>query len=129
MRRQYHARMSDGHCLIWNVDRLVALALDLPIKELPLSAITELGEAYWFGGDSPAPTCRAIIEHAKLINAADLQYPIIICPAGRVMDGMHRVARAALEGLPTIRARRLVELPTPDSVDVPLDGLPYEEER
>jgi hypothetical protein len=45
------------------------------------------------------------------------------------MDGMHRVARAALEGLPTIRARRLLKMPAPDYVDVPLDSLPYEEER
>jgi hypothetical protein len=45
------------------------------------------------------------------------------------MDGMHRVARAALEGLPTIQARRLLKMPAPDYVDVPLDSLPYEEER
>jgi hypothetical protein len=129
MRKQYHSRMSAGHRLIWDVDTLVRLALELPVEDLPLSNIRELAEPYWFERDGPAPTCRAVVEHAKLINAADLQYPIIICPDGRVMDGMHRVARAALEELPTIRARRFVEMPTPDYVDVPLDSLPYDEER
>jgi hypothetical protein len=121
--------MSDGRHLIWDVDRLVELALDLPIEDVRLSTIKELDETYWFESGGPAPTCRAVIEHAKLINAADLQYPIIICPDGRVMDGMHRVARAALEGLPTIQARRLLKMPAPDYVDVPLDSLHYEEER
>ena len=97
--------MSDGHRLIWDVERLVELARELPIVDVQVSNIRELEEPYWFDEGGPAPTCRAVIQHAKLINAADLQYPIIICPEGRVMDGMHRVARAALEGLPTIRAR------------------------
>jgi len=129
VRRQYHSRASNGHRLIWDVNRLIHLSRDLPIVDVLLSNVRELEEPYWFESDGPPPTCRAVIEHAKLMNAADLQYPIIVCPDGRVMDGMHRVARAALEGLPTIRARQFVEMPTPAYVDVPLVCLPYDEER
>ena len=36
-----------------------------------------------------------MIEHIHLMDAADLAYPIILSSAGRVMDGMHRVAKSA----------------------------------
>ena len=44
------------------------------------------------------------MEHARLIDAADLSFPIILSADGRVMDGMHRVAKAALPGHETIAA-------------------------
>jgi hypothetical protein len=80
--------MSDGHRLIWDVNRLIELSRNLPIVDVPLSKVKELEETYWFDSDGPAPTCRAVIAHAKLISATDLQYPIIISPDGRVMDGI-----------------------------------------
>jgi len=67
------------------------------------------------------------MEHARLIQAVDLSYPIILCSAGRVMDGMHRVAKAAMLGHFTIEAFQFQEDPGPDYIDVPLDDLPYEE--
>jgi len=125
-RKQYHSRMANGHRLIWDVDRLAALAGSLPIAEVPLSQIREIDEVYWFQADGAVPTCRAVLEHATLIEAADLEYPIILCPRGRVMDGMHRVARAVLLGLGSISARQFPELPSPDYIDVPLESLPYD---
>ena len=59
---------------------------------------------FWFGSGSDAATCRAIVEHARLIDAADLSFPIILSSDGRVTDGMHRVAKAALLGHETIAA-------------------------
>ena len=41
------------------------------------------------------------------------------------MDGMHRVARALLEGRPEITAVRLVALPVPDYQDCQPSELPY----
>jgi hypothetical protein len=43
------------------------------------------------------------------------------------MDGMHRVAKAAMLGHFTIEAFQFQEDPGPDYIDVPLDDLPYEE--
>jgi hypothetical protein len=40
-----------------------------------------------------------VIEHARLIREVNLRYPVILGPDGRVMDGMHRVARAILEAV------------------------------
>jgi hypothetical protein len=35
---------------------------------MPLTAIRELDEPFWFSGGAAAATCRAITEHARLIQ-------------------------------------------------------------
>ncbi len=127
MRRQYHFRQSEAGLLAWDVHRLIALSGELPVSLVPLSAIDELDEAYWWDAGSPPPTCRQVIEHMQLVEAADLQYPIILCPQGRVMDGMHRVAKALLQGKQEIAAVRLLKLPSPDHVGVDPDDLCYDD--
>jgi len=54
-----------------------------------------------------------------------MAYPIILAPDGRVMDGMHRVVRALLEGLPTIAAVRFDVHPEPDYRNCDPGLLPY----
>lgn len=127
MRKQYHLRHSDRGLLAWDVDRLVELTRDLPRQKVPLSEIKELDEAYWFGGETDKATCRAVAEHARLIAEASLKHPIILCADGRVMDGMHRVAKAYLEGQAFIEAVRFEVTPAPDFVGVDEDALPYDD--
>ncbi len=127
MRKQYHARPSDQGRLIWDVDRLVELSAGFPIQKMSLDEIRELDEPYWFGGEGDRPTCRAVAEHARLIQETDLRHPIILSADGRVMDGMHRVAKAYLEGCATIAAVQFEKDPPPDYVDVDLDTLPYDD--
>jgi hypothetical protein len=98
MRKQYHFRPSERGLQAWDVDRLVALSKDLPRFRIELTAIFELDEAYWFSGGAREATCRAVIEHARFIAEADLSFPIILSSDGRVMDGMHRVGKALLNG-------------------------------
>ena len=126
MRKQYHFRPSERGLLAWDVDRLVELAKDLPLVQVPLSDIRELDEPFWFGGGSAAATCRAIAEHARLINAADLSFPIILSSDRRVMDGMHRVAKAALLGQSTVTAAQFAADPEPDFIGLGPDELPYD---
>ena len=125
MRKQYHSRHTEEGHLVWDVDHLVAASAMLPREEVPLVSIAELDEPYWFHGGDP-PTCRAIADHARLMNEVELEHPIILCADGRVMDGMHRVARAYAEGRTTITAVRFGRTPAPDFVDVDLDSLPYD---
>jgi hypothetical protein len=125
VRKQYHFRPSERGLYAWDVDRLVALTADLPIEQLPLSSIREVDSSYWFDHGADA-TVRALVEHMHLANEADLAYAIIVDPEGRVMDGMHRVAKALLAGHQSIAARRLHVLPEPDYTDVQPDELPYE---
>ncbi len=125
MRKQYHFRRSDRGLLAWDVDRLIELATGLTPMAVPLAAIRELDEAFWFRQDGVRPTCREVALHAKLMNEADLRFPIILSQDGRVMDGMHRVCRAFIEGRESILAVQFAEDPPPDGVGVDPDDLPY----
>ena len=71
------------------------------------------------------PGIRTAVEHATLMNQADLAFPIILAADGAVMDGRHRVARALLEGRATIDVVRFPEDPAPDFVGRDPDDLPY----
>jgi hypothetical protein len=126
MRKQYHFRPSKRGLQAWDVDRLVALSKDLPRFRIALTAIFELDEAYWFSGGASEATCRAVIEHARFIEEADLTFPIILSSDGRVMDGMHRVGKALLEGSTSIEAVRFERDPEPDYLGVDPDDLPYD---
>ena len=128
MRKQYHFRPSPGGLHAWDVQRLIALTDRLPTEEIALARIAEIDENWWYAHESE-PTVRSIVEHLRLVNEVDLAYPIIIDPDGRVMDGMHRVAKALLLGHTTIEAKRLPELPAPDHTDHQTDDPPRSSRR
>jgi hypothetical protein len=129
MRKQYHLRPSPSGLLAWDIDRLIELTAGSPHVEIPLDSIRELDEPFWFGAATQSATCRAVADHARLILETDLRYPIIMGADGRVMDGMHRVAKAYLEGRQTILAVRLETDPEPDFVGIDEEALPYEGEQ
>ena len=124
MRKQYHFWPSDNGLDAWDVDRLIRLSAELPVIEVPLAAIAEVDTVYWFDGKSEQPTVRKVIEHARLISEVDTTHPVILGPDGRVMDGMHRIARLLLDGQATVRARRFDVLPDPDYRDSAPEDLP-----
>ncbi|MHB8430586.1 MAG: hypothetical protein ACYDDZ_08685 [Acidimicrobiales bacterium] len=109
----------------WDVDRLVELSRDLPVVEVPVESIGEVDSNYWFGGEFGEPTVRNMVEHMRLVRDVDPMFPIILGVDGRVMDGMHRIARALLEGRSTIRAVRFETQPEPDFRDCSPGDLPY----
>ena len=126
IRPQYSFRPTDHGTLIWDVRRLVMLSRDLPRFELPLSQVAEIDETFWFAPDGPSPTCRRVAEHARLIADVDLRHPVILSQDGRMMDGMHRVCKALLDGRKTVTAVRFSQDPEPDYVDVRPEDLPYD---
>ena len=125
MRKQYHFRPGPTGVKAWDVDRLVALTKALRREQVPLTAIREIDEPYWSTGYEQSLTCRDVVEHAFLIQEADLSFPVILSNDGRVMDGMHRVAKALLQGHSHIAAVRFAFDPEPDYVGVHPDSLPY----
>ncbi len=125
VRKQYHFRPSRSGLYAWDVDRLVAIADALPTAAIPLHVVREVDTVYWFD-HGYQQTVRAVVEHMRLVNEADLRYAIIVDPDGRIMDGMHRVAKALLLGHSTIPAKRLPSLPSPDYTDVQPNDLPYD---
>jgi hypothetical protein len=125
VRKQYHFRRSEsGGLQAWDVARLIELARHLPPFELPLSAVRELDEPYWFSDGGASATVRAVVEHMTLIEAAELAFPIVLSADGRVMDGMHRVAKALRAGIPTVTAVRFERDPQPDYTDCRPSELP-----
>ena len=122
MRKQYFFRQSSRGLLAWDVDRLVRLSAPLPRLRVALSALGELDRP-WSGDDKP--TWRSLVEHMRLIEEADLAYPIILSAAGEVMDGRHRIAKAALQHHPDILAVQFPSDPEPDYVGRNPDDLPY----
>ena len=123
MRKQYHFRQVGEDIYIWDVHSLVALSEKLNVKEILITDIQELNEAYWF--PDTHPTTQKMIEHMQLVNAADLSYPIILCAEGRVMDGMHRIAKAILGHQTHILAVQFEHTPKPDFINVDEGDLDY----
>jgi hypothetical protein len=84
----------------------------VPVEPVALDEIGELDEDCWF--QHGQATVRAVVAHARQINAADLTQPVILSADGEVLDGMHRIARALLDGRATVPAQRLPADPEPD---------------
>ena len=125
MRTQYNFWPGEEGLDAWDVARLIERSKDLPIREVALDDLLDVDTTYWFDFGSVRPTVRAVVEHMRLIREVDPLYPIILSASGRVMDGMHRVARALLEGRTTIPAVRFEVDPEPDHRNCSPDDLPY----
>ena len=120
VRKQYYFRVSNRGLLAWDVDRLVEIANSLPQKRIALDSIRELDQVF----DEPL-TWRSMVEHIKLVDAADLSFPIILASDGAVMDGMHRVVKALRQGADEIAAVQFNKDPEPDYVGRGPEELPY----
>jgi len=124
MRKQYHFWPGQEGLDAWDVDRLILLSEGLPIEQVAISSIEEIDSIYWFDA-TERPTVRKVVEHVRLIQEVDIAHPILLGPDGRVMDGMHRIARALLDGRAAIAACRFPELPEADYLRCQPDELPY----
>jgi len=92
------------------MQQLWDMAASLPSKKVRVSELNALDEVRWFSERmNKLPTCRAVAEHAQDIYEADFRFPIILSPSGVVLDGMHRLCKAFLQGMEEIDA---VQLPT-----------------
>ena len=123
MRKQYFFRNSARGILAWDVDHLVTASSTCVPKRVPLSTIRELQQPW--SGDGDVQTWKELIAHVRLIDAADLSYPIILSADGSVMDGMHRIVKATLAGHDDIAAVQFDQDPEPDFVGRGPKDLPY----
>ena len=128
MRKQDHFWRGARGLDAWDVDRLIRLSAHLAVGSVPLEQIRDLDTAYWAVPGAEHPTVRELVEHFRLVQDVDPSFPVILGSDGRLMDGMHRVARALLEGRTEIAAVRFAVDPEPDFRDVLPDDLPYAED-
>jgi hypothetical protein len=122
MRKQYHFRPSKNGFYAWDVDKLIERSQNLLIISIKLSEIAT-DEDFW-----SIPNCESLAQHMKLVEETSLEYPIILSEENRVMDGLHRVAKAYLKGYDEIKAVQFKKLPDPDYVDVQEEDITYDNE-
>lgn len=103
---------------IWHLDEVWEHAKRLPIFQKPLAELNSLDEVTWYGSGHHYGrlTVREVAEHARRIEAATFDEPIILSREGWLMDGFHRLARAYLDGREAIPAVQFVEDPPPNRV-------------
>jgi hypothetical protein len=123
VRKQYNFwpwPTDDGRTAAWDVDRLIELSRDLPVNDIEVASVWQLDSPHW-GQVTP----RDLALHIRLVEEADLAYPIILSADGRVMDGMHRVVKALIQGRSKIPAVQFEMQPEPDFLDCRPSDLPY----
>jgi len=121
--------LPDGSAPFLRMHQLWEMTATLPVKNVPVSGLSGLDEVLWFGGPlNLQPTCRAVAEHARDIYEADLAWPVILSPSGELLDGMHRLCKAILQGKTEIAAVQLTSMPEcrwrllPDGSEVPMSA-------
>lgn len=102
----------DGQCFCngenaYAVEDLWEAVADLPIYEVPIIGMNTNLQPW----DNIGEDFHLFLKHVRLVNNADLSYPIILDPDGNIADGRHRLAKAIIEGHTTIKVQRLVTMP------------------
>jgi hypothetical protein len=111
-KRLWSTPLADGSIPFVRMQQLWDMAAGLPIKKVRVRDLNALDEIRWFSDQmQKLPTCRAVAEHARDIYEVDFKYPIILSPSGEVLDGMHRLCKAFLQGLEEIDAVQLQSMP------------------
>lgn len=103
---------SDGRS-VWNVAELWKAVEGMPVHHMPVELfVGQLQGTCWTQGDEHV-TPNWVLRHTRRIIGADLGFPIIIDSEGIILDGIHRLCKAVIEGRATIAVQRLVPLPKP----------------
>lgn len=91
----------------YGVARLLELAKDLPVFDLPLAGI-DLALFPW-----DVKNILDLVHHINRVEKCDNTLPILLDWNGTVCDGWHRIVKSILQGKTTIRAIRLTERISP----------------
>ena len=106
----------DENLYYWKASTLWKLSETMEVEYVLLDSFDWTNENFQCDNLSDPPLWRDIGNHTKKILAADLQYPIILDARGNVMDGMHRILKCYVFGLPTVKAVRFKVTPPPDMI-------------
>ena len=103
---------SDGKA-VWTVEELWLAADGLPVELMRVELFVEQleGTCWTHTGTEASPNW--VLEHTRRILDADMDFPIIIDKGGIVLDGIHRLCKAVLEGREFVSVQRLVQMPSP----------------
>lgn len=113
-----------------DIYKLIHLTKDLPIEEVDIKEYDEsFDDLCWTDAHENRVSPRTIVEvyknlglvkaianhpeytkHLHQINRANYSYPILIFKS-QLLDGMHRLAKAHIDGQQTIKTRRINQIP------------------
>lgn len=107
--------IQDSFCLKseGDVSNADTLGITIPVFEYEVASFNGFDKDVWFGSQHK-PTVNKVLEHYKKIEGANFDHPIILSQDGMVLDGVHRICRAHLDGRKTIPAVRFKVDPEPD---------------
>ena len=88
----------------WSVARLIELSKDLEVFDIPLMHMN-------IALNYNEMSLRNMVAHIDAVNRADMSLPIILDEDGEILDGRHRVMKALLLKIETIKAVRFKENP------------------
>jgi hypothetical protein len=94
----------------WYVSKLIEATKDLPPREVSVAELLA-------GDDTQKAVDWLYKNEPYSVEEADLQYPVILSAEGVLMDGYHRLAKAAKDGLKTLPAVQFEVTPPPDFTD------------
>ena len=109
------ARKFGDEVHFWHVPEVQAAAQGLPVKQVSTDAF-DLDIDAWFG-EACDPTIKNVVHHMRYVRDADISKPIILSMEGHVLDGLHRLAKCLLEGVPEIPAQQFEVNPAPFKVE------------
>jgi len=111
-KRLWATPLADGSIPFIRMQQLWEMADGLASKKVRVSDLNALDEVRWFSDLlNRKPTCRSVAEHARDIYEVDFRFPIILSPTGEVLDGMHRLCKAWLQGMEEIDAVQFPVMP------------------
>lgn len=110
---QTYSETSKGVRRYWKIEDLWRLAKGRPIEHLPVEMLVDqLEGTCWTEGDEDV-TPQWVLGHTRRILGAEMEYPILLNEDNIIVDGIHRLCKAVLEGKETISVQRLQQLPEP----------------
>jgi hypothetical protein len=96
----------------YSMPTLFPLAARLEVFDLSLQGLN-----LNYSITSAMESLRHFAMHCEAVAKASLDYPIILCPDGLILDGRHRVVKALMQGRKTIRAVQFDDYPEHTQVE------------
>ena len=93
---------------VWTVPNLLTEVKKAKLEpfDLPLSCI-DIGVNIFDAIDTP----KELADHIKRCEKTSLEYPVIMNEDGLIMDGWHRIVKALVAGLSSVKAVRFEKNP------------------
>ena len=96
----------------WSLETIWKAAENLPVEEVEVDVLwLDYANIWCWRHEEEDLTHDYFLSHMKRVLEADLEYPIMLSEEGLVFDGIHRLTKAKLLGIQTIKVKRFKEDP------------------